>query len=112
MSKLEHLQTIFKQLSLEQQQTLIEFAEFLFSKTTKKTVIETKLLPRPSTESVIAAIKRLSKSYPMLDKAIMLDETSRLMTEHIIQGRDKIEVIDELETIFLSHYKKFTKELT
>ncbi|MCK5876415.1 MAG: hypothetical protein KAG43_02170 [Candidatus Marithrix sp.] len=113
MAKSERLQKIFKQLSSEQQQTLVEFAEFLLSKiTTDNKVMVAELLPRPLNESVVAAIKRLSKSYPMLDKAVMLDEVSRLMTEHVIQGRDKIEVIDELEVTFLKHYKKITKEPT
>ncbi len=112
MLKSEHLQAIFNQLSLEQQQTLLEFAEFLLSRIIVKPVLEVKLLPRPSNESVIAAIKRLVNSYPMLNKAVMLDETSRLMTEHIMQGRDKIEIIDELESVFLNYYEKFTKEST
>jgi hypothetical protein len=111
MSKLIHLQTIFKKLSPEQQLTLLEFAEFLLSRTVEKPFIEAKLLPRLPSESVIAAIKRLSKSYPMLDKATMLDDTSRLMTEHIIQGREKSKVIDELEIIFSDHYKKYLKGL-
>ena len=47
----------------------------------------------------------------MLDKATLLNDTSRLMTEHILQGRDKIEVIDELETLFLQHYQKCSHEV-
>ncbi len=110
MSKLERLQTTFKKLSSEQQQTLLEFAEFLLTRIVKKPLVEAKIIPRPPDESVIAAIKRLSKSYPMLDKAIMLDKTSSLMTEHIMQGRDKIEVINELETIFLNYYERYIKD--
>ncbi len=110
MSKLERLQTIFKKLSSEQQQALLEFAEFLLTRIVKEPLVKAKLIPRTPDESVIAAIKRLSKSYPMLDKAVMLDKTSVLMTEHIMQGRDKTEVIDELETIFLSYYEKYTKD--
>jgi len=112
MLKSERLPAIFNQLPSDQQQTLLEFAEFLLSRVIKEPVVEVNLLPRPSNESVIAAIKRLANSYPMLNKAVMLDETSRLMTEHIMQGRDKEEVIDELEAIFLNYYEKFTKELT
>ncbi|MFK5970023.1 MAG: Crp/Fnr family transcriptional regulator [Candidatus Marithrix sp.] len=110
MSKLERLQTIFKKLSSEQQQTLLEFAEFLLTRIVKKPLVKAELIPRQSDESVIAAIKRLSKSYPMLDKAIMLDKTSILMTEHIMQGRDKTKVIDELETIFLKNYERYIKD--
>ena len=110
MSKLERLQAIFKKLSSQQQQTLLEFAEFLSTQIVKESLVKAKPIPRPSDESVIAAIKRLSESYPMLDKAVMLDKTSILMTEHIMQGRDKTEVIDELETIFLNYYERYIKD--
>jgi hypothetical protein len=108
----KRLSRIFQQLPKNQQQTLLSFAEFLHARLPKASPkLEPELLPRPPNESVILAIKRLSKSYPMLDKAILLNETSRLMTEHIIQGRDKIEVIDELEALFLQHYQKCSREV-
>lgn len=110
--QLQQLQRIFNQLPSEQQQTLFAFAQFLESSVEKKPPLPAKPLPRPPSESVIAAIKRLAQSYPMLDKAKMLDETSRLMSEHIMQGRDKVEVIDELEAVFLQYYKKFQSETT
>ena len=111
--QLQELQRIFNQLPIEQQQTLFAFAQFLESrveKIVKTPPLTVKPLPRPSNESVIAAIKRLAQSYPMLDKAKMLDETSRLMSEHILQGRDKVEVIDELELVFLQYYQNFQRE--
>jgi hypothetical protein len=110
--QLKQLQLIFNQLPPKQQQTLLEFAQFLESRVVTKPILTANPLPRPPSESVIAAIKRLAQSYPMLDKAKMLDETSRLMSEHIMQGRDKIEVIDELEAIFLQYYNNFKNEET
>jgi hypothetical protein len=110
--QLQQLQQIFNQLPPEQQQTLLAFAQFLESRVVKKPPLAAKPLPRPSNESVIAAIKRLAQSYPMLDKAKMLDETSRLMSEHIMQGRDKVAVIDELEAVFLKCYNKFKSDET
>lgn len=114
----QRLQGIFKQLPSEQQQVLA-FAEFLFSqyRLVEKPLPlpQPKHLPRPpisSKESVVAAIKRLAQSYPMLDKAKMLDESSRLMTVHIVQGRDKVEVIVDLERVFLRHYEEFIREKT
>jgi hypothetical protein len=100
------LQNIFKQLSPQDKETILSFAEFLLAQTTPTIVAKPQIQPRPPNESVIAAIKRLSKSYPMLDKAKMLDETSNLMTEHMLKGRDSVEIIDELEAIFLRHYKE------
>lgn len=63
-------------------------------------------IPRPSEESVIAAIRRLSRTYHMLDKSTMLHDTSALMSAHILQGRPATEVIDELEALFLGHYER------
>ncbi|EDN67780.1 conserved hypothetical protein [Beggiatoa sp. PS] len=103
----QRLQNIFQQLPPEQQQTLLAFAEFLHTRITEESLPPAKpiLKPRPLNESVIAAIKRLSESYPMLKKAILLNDTSRLMTEHIMHGRDSVEIIDELEAIFSRHYQ-------
>ena len=67
-------------------------------------------IPRPAEESVIAAIRRLSQSYHMLDKAAVLHETSSLMSAHILQGRAATEVIDELEALFLRHYERHRAE--
>lgn len=102
------LENIFKQLPPQDKETILSFAEFLLAQTTPTPLAKPQIKPRPPNESVIAAIKRLSKSYPMLDKAKMLDETSNLMTEHMLKGRDAVEIIDELEAIFLRHYKEQT----
>ena len=105
----QRLRRIFTQLPLAERKTLLAFAEFLQSRVVQDSTIplSPQLIPRPSKESVVAAIKRLSKSYPMLDKSKMLDETSTLMTEHIMHGRDAVEVIDKLEEVFLQHYEVF-----
>jgi hypothetical protein len=112
-SENKRLSHIFGQLPQNQRQTLLSFAEFLYARLPKPSAkLEPELLPRPPNESVILAIKRLSKSYPMIDKSVLLNDTSRLMTEYLIQGRDKIEVIDELETLFLQHYEKCYEKVT
>ncbi len=46
----------------------------------------------------------------MLDKDKILTETSSLMTQHVVQGRDVVEVIDELELVFERHYDAFREE--
>jgi len=76
-SEQQQLQRIFRQLPPEQQQTLLAFAEFLHSNSIKepKPPAAPQIKPRPPDESVVAAIKRLAQSYPMLDKAVMLNET-------------------------------------
>ena len=110
-SKTEHrLQEIFKRLAKDDQKTLLDFAEFLVARIPPELISKPNLLPRPAEESVIAAIKRLSQSYPMLDKSDMFGKTSALMTQHLMQGRSAIEVIDELETLFSQHYEKLRNE--
>ena len=113
-SELHRLQQIFKQLPPEHQQMLLVFAEFLQTRVVSNSAspLQPKYIPRPPQESVIAAIKRLSQSYPMLEKSKMLDKTSNLMTEHILHGRDKVAVIDELEMIFEQHYEEYLREQT
>lgn len=85
--------------------SLLEFAEFLESKHGRDAVAAEPLtIPRPETESVVEAIKRLADTYPMLDTEHLLHETGELMTQHIMQARPVTEVIDDLEHLFHKHY--------
>ena len=43
-------------------------------------------------ESVVAALKRLRLSYPMLDSAPLLDAAASLVTAHVLHGRSAAEV--------------------
>jgi len=108
----QKLLKLFDSLSAADRQHLLVFAEFLVTRTAEsgpeqgKPAAEPRIVPRPENETVIAAIKRLSSSYSMLDKSEMLHETSDLVTSHVIKGRAAGEVIDELEVMFLKHYQK------
>lgn len=88
--------------------TVLSFAEFLKGRREQETVAIPlpRPLPRPAEESVVAAIKRLSASYPMLDRTSMLNDTSTLMAQHVLQGRAASEVIDELEQVFYAKYER------
>ena len=115
----KQLLKLFKSLNESDRHALLAFAEFLGSKENDSDVTESGLkplvsstpleLPRPENESVIKAIKRLTKNYPMVDKETILHPISGLMTSHIMQGRDAVEVIDELEDLFLNEYQKIEK---
>lgn len=86
--------------------TVLAFAEFLTQRAEPVREMPPPVdIPRPDQESVVKAIKRLAATYPMLDRAKMLNETSILMTQHVMQGRDAVEVIDELEILFRRHYE-------
>ena len=104
---------LFAGLDTDSQQHVLSYLEFLASKTRQQqpapaeTVPEEPVIePRPDSESVIAAIKRLSRSYSMLNKDDMLHETSDLMSAHVLKGRPANEVIDDLEILFIRHYEK------
>jgi hypothetical protein len=100
----------FKSLAAAERETLLAFAEFLLTRSTEaqasKPIPEPEDIPRPQKETVVAAIKRLSATYPMLDKPELLNETSVLMTQHVMQGRDIVQVIDELEALFRRFYEE------
>jgi hypothetical protein len=101
------LREILGELPEAQARALLEYAEFLASRYGGPKEITTPLdIPRPEKESVVRAIKRLGATYPMLDRSKILNETSVLMTQHVIHGRDAVEVINELEVLFRRQYEK------
>ncbi len=105
---------LYKKLNKADRHSLLSFAEFLvsreatFSKNTQTTIPTTPLdIPRPKHESVIKAVRRLKKTYPMLNTDSMFDTISALMTSHIMEARPAATVIDELEALFTRHYEDF-----
>lgn len=102
------LADIYDALPEKDQTTLFEFAEFLKSRAPEAAIKITEPLniPRPDEESVIAAIKRLKKNYPMIPQKSLLNETSDFMMQHMLHGKPAAEVIDELEVVFELHYKR------
>lgn len=101
-------------LSESQQQTLIDFATFLSSQNQSEDGIESLLEPefieKPEQETVVGAIKRLKKTYYMLDTDVLLNQVSSLMGEHLLQGREADLVIEELETLFEGSYQKYRQQ--
>ncbi len=105
----------FRRLSSEQQDTLVAFAEFLAERTDGGEIAHPPLaapepIPRPAEESVVKAIKRLTHTYPMVDRSRVLGETSDLVSQHVLQGRAAAAVIDDLEGIFRRHYERLLEE--
>lgn len=102
----------YKSLDKPNRQSLMDFAEFLASRnqTDVEVASEPLDIPRPESESVVKAIKRLTATYPMIDKGTLFNETSLLMSQHIMQGREAKEVIDELETLFEKYYLELKEE--
>lgn len=113
-AKEQQLSEIFRQLDAGAQEMLLTFADFLVSRSPAQkaprmrepvVIPEPEQIERPAGETVIAGLKRLSRTYPMLDKSVMLSATSDLVAQHIMQGTDTAAVIDELETIFEKQYR-------
>jgi len=101
----------FDRLPPSGREQLAAFAEFLLQRHEDTASVAASPLPtpepipRPPQETVVAAIRRLSASYHMLDKQTLLHETSGLMSAHIMQGRPAQDVIDELESLFEARYR-------
>ncbi len=105
------LLALFKRLEASDRDTLLAFAEFLFHHNTGGDLSEAPLakpqiIQRPESESVVAAIKRLTASYPMLEKPQLLNEASAIMTKHVMQGQEVKLAIDELEILFVRFYEE------
>lgn len=107
----EALAQLYRGLDAQAQQSLSDYARFL--ETTARAnqpapPSEPLTIPRPDKESVVGALKRLRQTYPMLDAGrTLLDQASALMTQHLVHGRNAIEVIDELEGLFVEHFQRW-----
>lgn len=105
------LTRMYRKLDEANRHALLAFAEFLAHKEGPAAAAEPPPEPipltRPEGETVIAAIRRLSLSYAMLERGAMLHETSALMSAHVLQGRGATEVIDALEDLFQRHYQDY-----
>ena len=98
---------LFGTLAPEQQDKLIAFAEFLTAGAPDGTVPAAPLsIPRPDGETVTMAIRRLTRTYPMLDRRRLMAETSQFMAQHALEGRAASEVIDDIEAVFARHYQR------
>lgn len=119
----QRLHEIIEHLDPANRAMLLAFAEFLRERgpvpapsatapvpegkpAVRKAIPEPEPIPAPENERVVAAIKRLSNTYPMLSKNKMLAVTSDLLSQHVVQGRDAAEVIAELERVFAEAYEK------
>lgn len=109
---------LFAELNEQDQKSLIAFAEFLHARdipSTDQASVEAAEFAIPfkidpvDKESVVAAMKRLSKSYPMLNKDDLLHQASALMGDHIMRGKAAADVILELEALFSSSYDEAKK---
>lgn len=113
MSSSKKILEIFEYIPDSDKKTLLEFAEFLKSKAPKPAPVSTEPLeiPRPDKENVVAAIKRLTKTYPMIERSDMFGTTSDLMTQHMLKGRSALDIIDEMEKLYRQKFKSTAEKM-
>lgn len=99
---------LFRELPESRREGLLDYAEFLLARAgaeVPETPAQPLPIPRPEQESVVKAIKRLRATYPMVDRAKILQVTSDLMTQHLVHGKSAAIIIDELEAVFRRHFE-------
>ncbi|MCH8105686.1 MAG: Crp/Fnr family transcriptional regulator [Proteobacteria bacterium] len=110
-NRLQQLEVLMSSLGMEHQQAIVDYATFMVQQykiqPSEDARQEPKSIARPGVETVVAAIKRLKKTYYMLDEGKLLSDTSALMGQHIMQGKEASTVIDELETTFQTQYEQY-----
>jgi hypothetical protein len=106
------LLTAFDRLDEAQQDALLDFAGMLAARDdgSAPAVTQRGPEPRPADESVVAAIKRLTRAYPAAGRRRLMGPVSMLMAQHALQGRVVAEVIDELEVLFARHHEQKSAE--
>lgn len=113
-NRFQQLKTIMSSLDVEHQQAVVDYATFMVQQyrdhPTEDKQQEPESITRPAAETVITAIKRLKKTYYMIDTGILLNQTSALMGQHIMQGREASKVIDELESAFQTQYEQYLQQ--
>ena len=106
------LAELFNALDRERQQSLFDYAEFLQTQSgvASEHPGEPLDIPKADNETVVGAIKRLKRTYPMIDSMEVFAIASNLMTDHMVKGRDAEEVIEEIEALFMETYNKLLRD--
>ena len=103
---------LYEAMDDNRKKSLSDFADFLYAQAEPitKEIQPPDDVPRPEQETVVGAIKRLKVTYHMIESMAVFSEASALMTDHMVKGRDVVEVIDEMEILFEAAYKKLVQE--
>ena len=103
---------LYEAMDDSRKKSLSDFAEFLYAQAEPitKEIQPPDDVPRPEQETVVGAIKRLKVTYHMIESMAVFSEASSLMTDHMVKGRDVVEVIDEMEVLFENAYKKLVQK--
>lgn len=110
----KRLLAAWQQLGKEERRTVRLFAEFLSQQVMHSATEKTppppqtpRSIPKPEKESAVLALKRLKKSYPMIEADLsLLDEASQLLMKKVMGLADS-EVIIALEELFSRRYQEW-----
>ncbi len=99
---------LYEAMDDERKLSLCDFADFLYAKSGPviKEIPQPEDISRPEQETVVGAVKRLKLRYHMVESMSVFSAASELMTDHMVKGRDVVEVIDEMEVLFEDAYVK------
>jgi hypothetical protein len=97
------LLALWRGLDRERRAALLEFAEFLGARGGAPRSARVTTL-RPQRETVVHAVRRLNASYPVLDRAKLLRPVGDLLSQQLVDGRDAVAVIDDLEALYAAAY--------
>ncbi|MBF0136557.1 MAG: hypothetical protein H7833_15945 [Magnetococcus sp. DMHC-1] len=108
-----HLVSIWQHLAAPERKTLLQFAEFLLEKSRENMEPEPTLpvepldIPAPAGESAVKALKRLKKTYPMIETDFsLLEKASQILMEKVLGTPDK-EVIEKMEDLFREQHQRW-----
>ena len=104
---------LYEAMDDERKLSLCDFADFLYAKAgpVVKEIPAPEDVPRPEQETVVGAVKRLKIKYHMIESMTVFSAASSLMTDHMVKGRDVVEVIDEMEVLFEEAYKNLLQDV-
>jgi len=103
-SEAQRLLELFERLDAAKQTSLLDYAEFLAARR-HGAAPQPESAPRPVVETVVQAIKRLNRSYPVVQRHRLMPAAEKLLAEHLMDNRPAPEVIDELEALFAAQYR-------
>lgn len=110
----QQLINLYEAMDEKRKLSLCDFADFLYAQAAPvvKEILPPEDIDRPEEETVVGAIKRLKLKYHMVESMSVFSAASSLMTDHMVKGRDVVEIIDEMEVLFEQAYSKLLNNKT
>ncbi|MBF0424913.1 MAG: hypothetical protein HQL66_03725 [Magnetococcales bacterium] len=110
------LLSAWRSLAAAERHTLLQFAEFLVTRSNAVVATEPPPsllpldIPAPPGESAVKALKRLKKTYPMIDADLqLLEQASAILMQRVL-GSPDASVVAQLEQLFRERYQRWREE--